>query len=114
MYQQLLTPKEIAEYKARLSERISALLEENKSSKTVDDIASIIFHADHARHASEYLVDLIRMFNIPEAQLDMIIPLVEDAWNYFPHQALNGQSPAQVMAERMTVSKARPRRVGRS
>jgi hypothetical protein len=110
MYEQLLTPKEIVEYRALLSERISALLEKNKSSKTVDDVASFIFHADHEQNASERLVDLIRIFNVPEAQLDMIIGLVQDAWNYFPHRALDGRSPAEVMAERMTVSKARPRR----
>lgn len=113
MYEQLLTPKEIVEYRALLSERIAALLEKHQNPNTVDDIAAFIFHADHDKHASEYLVDLIRMFNVPEAQLDMIIALVQDAWNYFPHQALNGKSPAEVMAERMTVSKARSPRLKR-
>jgi hypothetical protein len=32
---------------------------------------------------------------------DVLLPDVEDAWNYFPHESLNGRSPAELMAEQM-------------
>ena len=110
MYQQLVDPKLIPEYRASLAARISAVLEQNESPTTVDEITTAIFDADQEKHAGEQLADLIRMFDAPQSQLDSIIALVQEARNYFPHRALDGRCPAEVMAQRMHVSYARPRR----
>jgi len=30
----------------------------------------------------------MQMFDASDSELDEVLPLVEDAWNYFPHRAL--------------------------
>jgi hypothetical protein len=44
------------------------------------------------------------MFALSERPLDeqVVALIIEDAWNYFPHQSLNGRSPAELMAEQLS------------
>jgi IS30 family transposase len=32
---------------------------------------------------------------------DEEIQVIQDAWNYFPHRALGGKCPAEIMAEQL-------------
>ena len=107
MFDQLLNPQQIAEHRQIVTARMSALLRRNKSDVTVDEMAAVIFEAEHERPAGEQLADFIRMFKAPDAQIDTVIALVQEAWNYFPHRTLDGLCPAEVMARRMRVSFAR-------
>jgi len=107
MYVQVLDPRQISEYRTLLIARIAEVLRQNESSETTGDIESAVFRASQDRHPSEHLVDLVGMFNARTDQLDAAIALAQDAWNYFPHEDLDGRCPAEVMFERTRVSKAR-------
>ena len=87
----------ILEYRAVLTAHISALLERSGSSATAEDIKGLIFERDDARHPGEYFADLATLFNASQDDLDALLPVIQDAWNYFPHRALQGRCPAEVM-----------------
>jgi hypothetical protein len=90
--------------------RLSRLLERTRSDATLDDVRSLIFFESNVRHPSEYFADIIALF--PPAgsaiDIDALLPVIQDAWNYFPHLSLQGRCPAEVMHQEL--ARARPRR----
>lgn len=80
--------------------RLAALLAKAKSTATLDDIKRIIFKETPDERFSTYVAKLLALFeNTAHAvDVDEALPIIQDAWNYFPHQRLDGECPAQVMA----------------
>jgi hypothetical protein len=100
----------IVEYRTILSARILYLLVSFESEATVEDIKKMIFEHDGKTHPSECFVDLIDLFRAEEAEVDSLLPVIQDAWNYFPHRSLSGRCPAEVMAELSEPRHARRRK----
>lgn len=88
----------IDEYRTLLAARILYFLVAFESEATVEDIKQLIFEHDGTKHPSESFVDLIGLFRAEEAEVDSLLPVIQDAWNYFPHRSLGGRCPAEVMA----------------
>lgn len=101
----------ILEYRAVLSARISILLERRGSKATAHDIKRLIFERDDARHPGEYFADLVTIFSASGHDLDALLPVIQDAWNYFPHRALQGRCPAEVMNDLVKPRGKRRRKV---
>ena len=89
----------IVEYRAILSARILYLLVSFESEATVEEIKQLIFEHDGQTPPSEWLVDLVDLFRAEEADVDSLLPVIQDAWNYFPHRSLGGRCPAEVMVD---------------
>jgi hypothetical protein len=81
---------------------LSRLLEQAHTGVPVDLIKSVIFDYSHKRF-NLYVRQLFAMFDSSPHPIgeDILLPVIADAWNYFPHKSLNGRSPAEVMAEQM-------------
>jgi hypothetical protein len=93
-------PRELVGIIARSVEteaRLAATLRAAASTATVDDIKKMIFEEDGEHAFSVYLRDMLGVIKNSDV-LDSVdaIPLIEDAWNYFPHRRLDGCSPAEV------------------
>ena len=73
------------------------MLKEAKSDFGVDDIKEIIYNED----GQDGLTDIIAMFDTGQgaAELQNVLELVNDAWNYFPHKVIGGLSPAEKLLE---------------
>jgi hypothetical protein len=82
---------------AQLTYRISALLAQFGSPITVPDIKRMIFEEDSSRLPSEYFVEILNLFNAGDDDLDDLLPVIQDAWNYLPHQSLGGRCPAELI-----------------
>ena len=89
----------IVEYRKLLSARILYLLVTFDSEATVDDVAQLVFEHDWTTHPSECFADLIPLFRAGEDDLNSLLPVIQDAWNYFPHRSLCGRCPAEVMID---------------
>ena len=70
------------------------LIKEHKSPFSLKDIKEIIYNEED----SDDLMKVVRIFDRggDASELDNILELATDAWNYFPHKALNGLSPTEV------------------
>ncbi len=73
------------------------MLKETKSDFELNDIKEIIYNED----GQDSLTDVIAMFDIGQsvAELQNVLELVNDAWNYFPHKIIGGLSPAEKLLE---------------
>jgi hypothetical protein len=86
-------------YRTLTELRLTDLLERSKSPATLDDIQRLIFNESDQIPPSHYIEQLLSLIRTPEARIndDVIIPIIRDAWNYFPHRRLNGRAPAEIL-----------------
>jgi hypothetical protein len=85
--------QQILEKRAEIEKELLEMLEETKSDFGLDDIKEIIYNED----GQDSLTDIIAMFDTGQgaAELQNVLELVNDAWNYFPHKVIGGLSPAE-------------------
>jgi len=71
------------------------MLKETESDFTLDHVRDVIYHEED----NDDLMKVVGMFDRggDAAELENVLELVTDAWNYFPHNVLNGISPAEAL-----------------
>ena len=76
------------------------MLKETKSDFTLDAIKEVIYNEEGLND----LTDVIAMFDVGQsaAELNTVLELVNDAWNYFPHKSIGGISPAEALLRHHT------------
>jgi hypothetical protein len=91
--------KQLESHRVLTELRLSELLLRSKSTVTLEDIQTLIF--DETGKLTLYLPQLLAFFDsgADGTDIDTLLPVIQDAWNYFPHRSLNGRSPAEVLAE---------------
>jgi hypothetical protein len=89
------TKKEILARRKEIEEEFSELLKEYDSPFTLEYIKDIIYQEDDI----DDMMKIVAIFDTGQgaAELDNIIELASDAWNYFPHQILGGLSPMEII-----------------
>lgn len=88
-----MTKKEILEKRKEIERELLAMLKETGSDFGLDDIKDVIYNED----GQDCLTDIIAMFDNGQglAELENVLELVNDAWNYFPHKSLDGLCPTE-------------------
>ena len=91
---------EILRRRESIESRLSAALEQSGSSLTVSQYKEAIFHGPDVSQFQAYILEALEVFgyDIDDAP-EEIISVIQDAWNYFPHQCLQGRCSAELMAE---------------
>jgi hypothetical protein len=77
--------------------RLSQLLKEAGSTAHFYAISNLVFEY-HPRSFETYLAQLFSLFNsLPNPiDTDILLPVMQDAWNYFPHRSLDGKCPIEL------------------
>lgn len=90
-------PAEIALRRREIEVELRDLLKVARSGFNLEDIKDIIFN----ENSHDCLTEIIAMFNTGQGgtEIQNILEIVNDAWNYFPHKILNGLSPAEKVLE---------------
>lgn len=101
--------KQILQRRKEIEKELLAMLKEISSDFSLENIKDIIYNED----GQDSLTDVIAMFdNLSEArisssaynglgvtELENVLELVNDAWNFFPHKILGGLSPEEKLQE---------------
>ena len=87
------TKQQILERRKKIEKELLEMLKETKSDFGLDDTKEIIYNEG----GQDSLTDIIAMFDTGQgaAELQTVLELVNDAWNYFPHKIIGGLSPAE-------------------
>ena len=91
------TKQQIFERRKEIEKGLLEMLKETKSDFGLDDIKEIIYNED----GQDSLTDVIAMFDTGQgaAELQNVLELVNDEWNYFLHKVIGGLSPAEKLLE---------------
>ena len=92
-----MTKKEIAIKRKEIENELLTMLKETRSDFGLEDIKEIIYNED----GQDSLTDIIAMFDAGQdvVELENVLEIVNDAWNYFPHKILGGLSPEEKLLE---------------
>jgi hypothetical protein len=84
---------QIIKHKQEIELELTDLLKQTGSDFSLDDIRRVIYEEEDQND----LAKIIPMFDSGQGgvELNNIMEVVMDAWNYFPHKALGGISPAE-------------------
>jgi hypothetical protein len=87
--------QQILERQKEIEQELVEMLKETESDFTLDHIRDVIFHEDD----NDVMMKVVAMFDRggDASELSNVLELVTDAWNYFPHKALGGISPAEMI-----------------
>jgi hypothetical protein len=96
-----LSQTETAAHRALAEARLSDLLKQSGSAETVHEIKKLIFDSAQKDFHSyvRYLIWILEKSQ-GAVDIDAALPVIQDAWNYFPHRFLHGRSPAEVVSIR--------------
>jgi len=85
--------QQILERRKEIEQEIVDMLKETESEFSLQDVRKIIFHEED----SDDMMKVVALFDRGGDIVEMnnILELVSDAWNFFPHEALGGISPAE-------------------
>ena len=91
------TKEEIFKRREDIEEKFSKMLAELKSDFSLEDIKEIIYNEED----QDDLMKIIAMFDAGHGliELENVLELVNDAWNYFPHKCLRGLCPMEKLSE---------------
>ena len=89
--------QQILERRKEIEQELVDMLKKTKSHFSLDHIKDVIFYEEDNDDMQKVIAMFDRGGNIVE--LSNILELASDAWNYFPHEILNGLSPAEKLLE---------------
>ncbi|MEK7496511.1 MAG: hypothetical protein AAB657_01245 [Patescibacteria group bacterium] len=94
---QIESKQQILERRKNIEQEIINTLKEIKSDFSLADVQNIIYHEQD----NDDMTKVISIFDCGGdiAEMNEMLELASDAWNYFPHKVLGGISPAEVLLE---------------
>jgi hypothetical protein len=89
--------QQIIDRRKEIEQELVEILKETESDFSLQHVKDAIF----CEEETDDMMKVVAMFDRggDASELDNILELVTDAWNYFPHKALNGKSPAEEALE---------------
>lgn len=87
--------QKVLERRKEIEQELVDMLKETESDFTLDHIRDTIFNEED----NDDMMKVVAMFDRggDATELENVLELVSDAWNYFPHKILGGISPAEVL-----------------
>ncbi len=88
---------QILQKRKEIEDELLEMLKEAESDFTLDHVRDAIYNEEE----TDDMMKVVAMFDRggDASELDNILELVSDAWNYFPHRLLNDLSPAEKILE---------------
>jgi len=90
-----ITKENILKRRIEIEKELSDLLKESNSEFAFEDIKEVIYNENGDNEFSKIISVFDHGQDINE--LNDIMQLLNDAWNYFPHKCLKGLSPAEMI-----------------
>jgi hypothetical protein len=87
----------ILDRRKEIEQELKDMLKETESDFTLDHVRDAIYNEED----NDDIMKVVAMFDRggDASELSNVLELVTDAWNYFPHKALGGISPAEKLLE---------------
>ncbi len=87
--------QQILERRKEIEQELVDMLKEIESDFTLDHVRDAIYNEED----NDDMMKVVAMFDRggDATELENVLELVTDAWNYFPHKVLDGISPAEML-----------------
>ena len=87
--------QDILERRREIEQELEEMLRETESDFSLQDIKDVIFNEED----NDDMMKIVMMFDRggDSSELSNVLELVTDAWNYFPHAAIGGKAPVEMI-----------------
>lgn len=87
--------QQILERRREIERELVEMLKKTESDFTLDHVRGAIYNEEE----SDDMMKVVAMFDRggDASEIENVLELVTDAWNYFPHKVLGGISPAEIL-----------------
>ena len=87
--------EQILERRKEIEQELVDMLKETESDFTLDHVRDAIYNEED----NDDMMKVVAMFDCggDASEMNNVLELVTDAWNYFPHKVLGGISPAEMI-----------------
>ncbi len=94
---EIKTKQQILERRKEIEKELLEMLKKTQSNFRLDDIKKVIYNEE----SHNDLTKMITMFDQGQdlAEINEILEVINDAWNYFPHRCLDGLCPTEKILE---------------
>lgn len=94
---QIESKQQILERRKEVEQELVEMLKETESDFTLDHVRDAIYNEED----NDDMMKVVVMFDRggDATELENVLELVSDAWNYFPHKILGGISPAEKLLD---------------
>ncbi|MBI2609997.1 hypothetical protein HYW53_02365 [Candidatus Giovannonibacteria bacterium] len=94
--------QQILERRKEIEQELMDMLKETERDFTLDRVRDAIYNEED----NDDMMKVVTMFDRggDTTELENVLELVTDAWNYFPHKVLGGISPAEKLLEHQSQS----------
>src|SRR5262249_42442090 len=91
-------PGELLTRRAEIEAHVGALLKQSGSGATVEQFKKLIYTHGSVVPFGDFMTLAFREFPTQrrDVDIDTRLAVITDAWNYFPHHARGGKSPAEL------------------
>ena len=89
--------QQIIERRKEIEQELVDMLKETESDFSLKNVLDVIYNEED----NDDMMRAVAMFDRggDASELEKILELITDAWNYFPHKTLKGLSPAEKVLE---------------
>jgi len=97
---QIESKQQILERRKEIEQEVIDMLKETSSDFTFDHVRDVIYNEED----NDDMMKVVAMFDRggDATELENVLELVTDAWNYFPHKVLGDISPVEKLLEHKT------------
>ena len=94
---QIESKQQILERRKEIKQELVEMLKETESDFSLDHVRDAIYNEED----NDDMMKVVAMFDRggDATELENVLDLITDAWNYFPHKVLGGISPAEKLLE---------------
>lgn len=94
---EIKSKQQIIQKRREIEQELIEFLQETGSEFGLEDLKEIIYNED----GTDAMTDIIAMFDTGQGAIELqnIMEVINDAWNYFPHKIIGGISPADKILE---------------
>lgn len=99
---QIESRQQILERQKEIEQDLVEMLKDTGRDFTLEHVRDAIFHEED----NDDMMKVVAMFDRggDVSELENVLELVSDAWNYFPHKVLGGISPAEKLLDHRSQS----------
>lgn len=99
---EILNRQQILERRKEIEQELVDMLKETESDFTLDHVRDAIYNEKD----NDDMMKVVAMFDRggDATEIENVLELVSDAWNYFPHKILGGISPAEMILKHQSQS----------
>jgi len=87
---------QIISYRMDLEKRLAERLIRARCPTSLEAIRTLVYEEQPDGTLPSFLTNMLSVLRVGDDEIDSVLPLIQDLWNYYPHASLGDRCPADL------------------